>query len=448
MKPTILIIDDEKVLRENFKKIFELEGYDAVTAENGSEGIRRFADSEPDIVFLDVCLPDINGLEVLDSIKKLDADAVVIIITAMAGFSGAVKFIKAGAYDYLPKPFDVEELKFIVQKAWESILLRNRINEIEQEEVKRYGFDKIAGESLAIKEVCSLASKAAASSTTAVLITGESGTGKELLAHAIHLSSPRRDKPFVVVNCTTLSEDLLESDLFGHEKGAFTGAVKKKIGKFELAHSGTVFLDEIGDLHPKLQMKLLRVLQEHEIERVGGTSPINVDVRIISATNKDIDSMLKKGRFREDLYYRLKVVSIKIPPLRDRGVDILLLSKKFVEEFNGDFKKGVRLSDDAESALMTYQWKGNIRELRNVIERTVLLSNKDIVTAEDLPEEIAAANNKYEPERLMTSGEVIPLEEFEKKYIKMVMQKMNGNKSETARILGITRQRLRRKIRE
>ncbi len=448
MKPTILIIDDEKVLRENFKKIFELEGYDAVTAENGSEGIRRFADSEPDIVFLDVCLPDINGLEVLDSIKKLDADAVVIIITAMAGFSGAVKFIKAGAYDYLPKPFDVEELKFIVQKAWESILLRNRINEIEQEEVKRYGFDKIAGESLAIKEVCSLASKAAASSTTAVLITGESGTGKELLAHAIHLSSPRRDKPFVVVNCTTLSEDLLESDLFGHEKGAFTGAVKKKIGKFELAHSGTVFLDEIGDLHPKLQMKLLRVLQEHEIERVGGTSPIKVDVRIISATNKDIDSMLKKGRFREDLYYRLKVVSIKIPPLRDRGVDILLLSKKFVEEFNGDFKKGVRLSDDAESALMTYQWKGNIRELRNVIERTVLLSNKDIVTAEDLPEEIAAANNKYEPERLMTSGEVIPLEEFEKKYIKMVMQKMNGNKSETARILGITRQRLRRKIRE
>ncbi|MBI3815299.1 MAG: sigma-54-dependent Fis family transcriptional regulator [Nitrospinae bacterium] len=289
MKPTILIIDDERVLRDNFKRIFELEGYGAVLAENGNEGIRRFADSEPDIVLLDVCLPDINGLKVLESIKKLDTNAMVLIITAMPGFDSAVKFIKAGAYDYIPKPFDVEELKFIIQRALESARLKKRVEDIEQQEIEKYGFDKIAGESMAIREVCSLASKVAASSTTPVLITGESGTGKELLARAIHLSSPRRDKPFVVVNCTTLSEDLLESDLFGHERGAFTGAIKKKIGKFEIAHTGTIFLDEMGDLHPKLQMKLLRVLQEHEIERVGGTSSIKVDVRIISATNKDVD---------------------------------------------------------------------------------------------------------------------------------------------------------------
>jgi DNA-binding NtrC family response regulator len=445
MKPTILIIDDERVLRENSRRIFELEGYNAIAAENGNEGIRKFADSEPDIVLLDVCLPDINGMAVLEGIKKLDANAMVLIITAVPGFDGAVKFIKAGAYDYIPKPFDVEELKFIVQKALESARLKRKIIEIEQEEIRRYGFDKILGESSVIKDVCSLASKAAMSSTTPVMITGESGTGKELLAHAIHLSSPRRDKPFVVVNCTTLSEDLLESDLFGHEKGAFTGAIKKKTGKFEMAHTGTIFLDEMGDLYPKLQMKLLRVLQEHEIERVGGTSPIKVDVRIISATNKDLDSMLKDGSFREDLYYRANVVNIKIPPLRERGEDVLLLSRIFIEEFNREFRKNIKLSPDSERLMLSYQWKGNVRELRNVIERTVLLSDKDTMTAEDLPPEISGDGDKNHS--LLNIEKIVPLEKLDEMYIKMVLDRTNGNRSEAARLLGITRQRLSRKIR-
>ncbi len=444
MKPKILIIDDEKILLENFQHIFEMEGYDVALSENGNEGIRRFAEFEPDIVLLDVSLPDMNGIEVLEKIKKIDEDAAIIIITAMPSFDSVVRFIKAGAYDYIAKQFDIENLKFNIQKTFESVQLRKRLIEIEQKEIEKYGFNKIVGESKAIKDVCSLASKAAASSTTAVLITGESGTGKELLAHAIHFSSPRRDKPFVVVNCATLSEDLLESDLFGHEKGAFTGAIKKKIGKFEMGHTGTIFIDEIGDLHPKLQMKLLRVLQEHEIERVGGTSPITVDVRVISATNRNLEAMLKSGSFREDLYYRLNVVNIKIPPLRERGDDILLLSKRFIDEFNMEFKKKVRLSADAERSFAAYQWKGNVRELRNIIERIVLLSDKDIITMEDLPEEIGAADN-INPAAL-SAEMLIPLHEFEERYIKTVLQKVNGNKSEAARILGITRQRLSRKI--
>lgn len=452
MKPTILIIDDEALVRENLKIVFVMEGYEVVLAENGEKGISKFSDSEPDVVLLDVKLPDIDGKEVLDRIRKIDNDAVVLIFTGAPGFDDAVEFIKIGAYDYLPKPMDIEELKFHVERALESARLKKRVEDIERQEIEKYGFERIIGESKAIKDVCSLASKVSVSSTTPVLITGESGTGKELLARAIHLSSPRRDKPFVIVNCTTLSEDLLESDLFGHEKGAFTGAIRKKIGKFEIAQTGTIFLDEIGDLYPKLQMKLLRVLQEHEIERVGGTFPIKVDVRIISATNKDLTVMIKDKGFREDLYYRLNVVNIKLPLLRERGDDILLLSRMFVAEFGKEFKKEVKLSVEAENALMAYQWKGNIRELRNVIERTVLLSDKNIIVPEDFPEDILYVDSKpvAEPsdkkKPLMEVREMIPLEQLDEMYIGAVLDKVGGNKSEAARILGITRQRLARKV--
>jgi DNA-binding NtrC family response regulator len=453
MKPTILIIDDEVLVRENLKIVFDMEGYNVLLAGNGEEGVGKFADNEPDVVLLDVKLPDIEGKDVLERIRKIDNDAVVLIITGVPGFEDTVEFIKSGAYDYLPKPLDVEELKFHVDKAIESARLRKRVEYIEKEEIEKYGFDKIIGESKAINEVCSLASRVAVSSTTPVLITGESGTGKELLARAIHLSSPRRDKPFVIVNCTTLSEDLLESDLFGHEKGAFTGAIRKKIGKFEIAQTGTIFLDEIGDLYPKLQMKLLRVLQEHEIERVGGTFPIKVDVRVISATNKDLTTMVKDRGFREDLYYRLNVVNIKLPPLRERRDDILLLSRRFVDEFSREFKKEAKLSADAENFLMAYQWRGNIRELRNVIERTVLLSNKNIIEPGDLPEDILYGNSKPTADiietavkPLMEVNELVPLEKVEDMYIQKVLDKTGGNKSEAARILGITRQRLARKI--
>ena len=453
MKPTILIIDDEALIRENLKTVFLMEGYDVLLAENGEKGVRKFSDSEPDVVLLDVKLPDIDGKEVLERIKKVDGNAVVLIITGMPGFEDAVEFIKSGAYDYLPKPMNIEELKFHVERALESARLKKKVEDIERQEIEKYGFERIIGKSKAIKDVCSLASKVAVSSTTPVLITGESGTGKELLAHAIHLSSPRRDKPFIIVNCTTLSEDLLESDLFGHEKGAFTGAIRKKIGKFEMAQTGTIFLDEIGDLYPKLQMKLLRVLQEHEIERVGGTFPIKVDVRIISATNKDLTVMIKDNKFREDLYYRLNVVNIKLPLLRERGDDILLLSRRFIAEFGTEFKKEVKLSVETENVLMAYQWKGNIRELRNVIERTVLLSNKDIIEIEDLPEDILHHDFKSSSvqtdkgiKSLMELRELIPLDKLEEIYIGEVLDKTGGNKSEAARILGITRQRLARKI--
>jgi len=451
MKPTILIIDDENLVRENLKTVFVMEGYEVVLAENGEKGISKFSDSEPDVVLLDVRLPDIDGKEVLEKIRKIDNNAIILIITGAPGFEDTVEFIKSGAYDYLPKPFDVGELKFHIEKALESARLRKRVEDIERQEIEKYGFDKIIGQSKAIKEVCSLASKVAVSSTTPVLLTGESGTGKELLARAIHLSSPRRDKPFVIVNCTTLSEDLLESDLFGHEKGAFTGAIRKKIGKFEIAQTGTIFLDEIGDLYPKLQMKLLRVLQEHEIERVGGTFPIKVDARVISATNKDLTAMTKNNEFREDLYYRLNVVNIKLPSLKERGDDILLLSRRFVAEFSTEFKKEVKLSNEAEKVLMIYQWKGNIRELRNVIERTVLLSNKDTIMPEDFPEDIIYADSKSAAEQsdkkkpLIDIRDILPLNNLEEMYIAAVLDKVGGNKSEAARILGITRQRLARK---
>ena len=452
MKPTILIIDDEVLIRENLKTVFLMEGYEVVLAGNGEDGVSKFADSEPDVVLLDVKLPDIDGKEVLERIKKVDGNAVVLIITGMPGFEDAVEFIKSGAYDYLPKPMNIEELKFHVERALESARLKKKVEDIERQEIEKYGFERIIGKSKAIKDVCSLASKVAVSSTTPVLITGESGTGKELLARAIHLSSPRSDKPFIIVNCTTLSEELLESDLFGHEKGAFTGAIRKKIGKFEIAQTGTIFLDEIGDLYPKLQMKLLRVLQEHEIERVGGTFPIKVDVRIISATNKDLTLMIKDRGFREDLYYRLNVVNIKLPLLRERGDDILLLSRRFVAEFGAEFKKEVKLSVETENVLMAYQWKGNIRELRNVIERTVLLSNKNIIVPEDFPEDILYVDSKpvAEPsdkkKPFMEVKELVPLEQLDEMYIGAVLDKVGGNKSEAARILGITRQRLARKV--
>lgn len=453
MRPVILIIDDEKILRINLKDIFIMEGYHVALAENGEEGIRKFIESEPDVVLLDVRLPDIDSREVLKEIRKTDGGAVVFIITTLPAFEDAVEFIKLGAYDYLPKPLDIERLKFGIERALESSQLKKKIEDIEKQEIERYGFDKITGESRAIKEVCSLASKVAVSYTASILITGESGTGKELLAHAIHLSSPRRNKPFIVVNCTTLSEDLLESDLFGHEKGAFTGAIRKKLGKFEMAHGGTIFLDEIGDLYPKLQMKLLRVLQEHEIERVGGSSPIKVDVRIVSATNRDLSAMIKNGGFREDLYYRLNVVNIHLPPLRERGDDVLLLSDKFIKEFSMELKKNIRLSADAKNALMAYQWKGNVRELRNVIERTILLSNKDTIAVEDLPEDIRlsyggskAAHNQRGDEPLIDVREIISLEKLEEMYIKAVLNKTDDNKSVAAKMLGISRQRVARKI--
>lgn len=454
MKPVILIVDDEMHLRINLRDIFILEGYNVVLAGNGEEGINKFFESEPDVVLLDVRLPDMDGRDVLKKIRKINSNVVVLIITTLPGFDDAVQFIKLGAYDYLPKPLDIERLKFSIERALESSQLKKKVEDIEKQEIERYGFDRIIGESNVIKEVCSLASKVAMSNTASVFISGESGTGKELLAHAIHLSSPRRDKPFIVVNCTTLSEDLLESDLFGHEKGAFTGAIRRRLGKFELAHGGTIFLDEIGDLYPKLQMKLLRVLQEHEIERVGGTSPIKVDVRIISATNKDLTVMIKNNSFREDLYYRLNVVNIHLPPLREREDDVLLLSNKFIAEFSAEFKKTIKLSADAKNALMTYDWKGNIRELRNVIERTVLLLNKNTITIEDLPEDIRFSyagskitDNQIDDNKpLIDVREIIPLIKLEEMYIEAVLNKTGDNKSEAAKMLGISRQRVARKI--
>ncbi len=455
MKPVILVIDDEMYIRINLRDIFILEGYNVVLAENGEEGINEFYESEPDVVLLDVMLPDMDSREVLKKIRKINNNAVILIITTIPDFEDVVEFIKLGAYDYIPKPLDIERLKFSIERALESSQLKKTVEDIEKQEIERYGFDRIIGESKAIKEVCSLASKVAMSNTASVLISGESGTGKELLAHAIHLSSPRQDKPFIVVNCTTLSEELLESDLFGHEKGAFTGAIRKKIGKFELAHRGTIFLDEIGDLYPKLQMKLLRVLQEHEIERVGGTSPIKVDVRVISATNKDLAAMIKENNsFREDLFYRLNVVNIHLPPLREREDDVLMLSEIFITEFNTEFKKKIKLSTDAKNALMAYQWKGNIRELRNVIERTVLLLNKNTITVEDLPEDIRFSyagskttdNLSDDKKPLIDVREIIPLNKLEEMYIEAVLNKTGDNKSEAAKMLGISRQRVARKI--
>jgi len=384
----ILIVDDEPNIRRVLEAVFSKDGYRVFVAENGKKAL-DLVSTEPDldVMLCDLVMPDLNGVEVLEAAREINPGLSVVMITAHGTIKTAVDAMKLGAFDYVTKPFDMDEIKLVVKNALERSRLLAENIQLRQELKSRYRFDGVVGESGKMQEVYKIIERVAGSNAT-VLIRGDSGTGKELVARAIHYSSPRSAKPFIAVSCAALPETLLESELFGHEKGAFTGAVGQKAGRFELAHQGTLFLDEVPELSPAMQVKLLRVLQERQFERVGGTRTLQVDVRLIAATNRNLEEAVASGAFRADLYYRLQVIQVFLPPLRERKTDIPPLVEHFIEKFNQQNGKNVKfVSQEAMELLMKYGWPGNIRELENAIERGVVLAdaNSELITPDLLP---------------------------------------------------------------
>ncbi len=444
MKVKILIIEDEELLLQSLGRALSEDGYLTIKAKSGKQGLDLFKRHEPDMVLLDVRLPDINGMKVLKKIKELNRDTsfAVIVMTAFSGIKGAVEAIKLGADDYIAKPFDIEELKIIISRCLASKDIMAEVNHIRSLKKQKYQFNNIFTKNPKMKDIIGIAKRVSAKSNANILLLGESGTGKELFAKAIHYNSPRADCRMVVVNCSALAEGIIESEFFGHEKGAFTGATRQKKGYFEEADKGTIFLDEIGEIDQKTQVKLLRFLEERVIQRVGGTEDIEVNVRIIAATNRDLQGEVRNGRFREDLYYRLNVISILIPPLRERKDDIPLLVEYFIKEFNKILGKSVMgCNNEALQVLLNYDWPGNVRELRNVIERAMLLCNEEIILEEDLTPEIS--NEKSLAAKVCGQYEK-SLDEIIKLYSERMLQICNNNQAKAARALGISRPRLRR----
>lgn len=444
VKGKILIVDDEKNIREGLRKAIELDGYEAITAEDGLMGLKIFQSEDIDLVIADLKMPNMSGEDMLKKIVQKDKTIPVIILTGHGTIENAVETMRMGAYDFLEKPPHLKRLSLLIKRALEKKKLEIENRELYKKLDNKYGFNNIIGTSSAMQKVYERVMQASPSRSN-MLITGESGTGKELIANAIHRLSKRNDSPLIKVHCAALNENLLESELFGHEKGAFTGAISRKKGRFELADGGTIFLDEIGEISQSVQVKLLRVMQEKEFERVGGEQTIKVDVRIISATNKDLYEEVKKGNFREDLYYRLKVVQIKMPPLRERKTDIPLLVNAFIKEFakeNG--KDSMSITPKAMSYLEAYEWQGNIRELRNIIEGAVVLSKDDKITEENLPEYIIKNDNTQSI--YIKPG--MSLSEIEKIAIQSTLAYTKNNKTKAAEILGIGRKTLHRKIDE
>lgn len=445
IRPTILIVEDEKDTASGLKKLLE-SSYDVLLSQSAEAAIPLIKSDNPDIILSDLRLAGMDGLELLREIKKIKKDPIVIILTAYGTVENAVKAMRLGAFHYLTKPLNSEELTYVLEKAMETKRLAEDNVELRRELERQRGGENIIGESAAIKTLLETASQVARSNAS-VLIQGESGTGKELLAHYIHAMSPRKDKPFVVVHCASLTETLLASELFGHEKGAFTGATERKTGRFERANEGTVFLDEVSEIKEEMQVKLLRVLQDGEFERVGSTKTIKVDVRIISATNKVLQEEVKKGNFREDLFYRLNVIILEVPPLRDRKEDIPLLANYYKDFFAEVNRKEIRsIEPAAMEALKNYRWPGNIRELKNVIERIVVLSQNNVIQLSEIPSDIRGGGTGNEREG--TELKATNLREAEKELIQKKLIECKGNKSKAAEMLGISRRTLYRKIEE
>jgi len=453
MTQKIIVIDDEKLIRWTLEQHLVKEGYDVVTAESAEKGLELINEDPPDVVLLDNRLPEMTGLELLEKLNVQERGLLVIMITAYGMVEAAVKAMKLGAYDYITKPFNLEEITFVIRKALETGSLRNQVKQLRQEATSRV--DAIAGECDEVVKVKNLILRIAKSDATTVLIQGESGTGKELVAKALHYSSARADKPFMAINCAALPETLLESELMGYEKGAFTDAKASKKGLFELADGGTVFLDEIGDMHIGMQAKLLRLLEERTFRRVGGVKDINVDVRVVSATNQDLAKAMSEGRFRKDLYYRLQVVQIDLPPLRDRGRDILLLARNYIGYFNRECHKNVRgISKDAEQILLSYAWPGNVRELKNVIERAMILEIDNELQPEHLSPEILEARPSEAAltgAPLSLDGFVIPetglsIEDVENALVRKALEMASGNQTRAAQLLRMPRDAFRRKM--
>jgi two-component system NtrC family response regulator len=434
MTPRILVIDDEERMCWALERALSHDGYQVATATRGLQGIQLAQETEPSIVILDLKMPDIDGIEVLKELKTLYPNLPVVMITAHGTIDTAIEAMKIGAADYIMKPFKLEEIRVQIKQALHLTSLENQVDYLRQELGKKYG--KLVGQSEAIKTITLLIQQVSKTAAT-VLITGESGTGKEVAAAEVHKLSNRADKPFVAVNCAALPEHLLESELFGHEKGAFTGANSKKKGRFEIADKGTIFLDEIGEMPINMQAKLLRVLQERCFERVGGTETIHVDVRVIATTNRDLTAAISRGTFREDLYYRLNVMRINMPPLRSRKEDIPLLVNHFLEKFDPSHSK--KISPEAMKTLTRYNWPGNIRELQNVIERALIVcQNSEIKTAHFPSELLDRPEETSTPEIHLSEGG-FSLEELEKHLIIKAMEKYNNNQTRVAKYLGISR---------
>ncbi len=444
MKRKLLVIDDEKNIREGLKKSFELDGFEVFTAEDGNQGLNVLSTNGADIVICDLKMPNMSGEEFLDNARNLYPNIPVIILTGHGTLQNAVDVMRKGAFDFFTKPVNLDKITLSVERAIENYDLKQENKELKKKIYEKYSFENIIGTSQPIQNVFEIVKQVAPSKAN-VLVEGDSGTGKELIANAIHNLSDRKDKPLIKVHCAALNENLLESELFGHEKGSFTGAINQKKGKFEAADGGTIFLDEIGEVSQATQVKLLRVIQEKEFDRVGGVKPLHVDVRIIAATNRDLHEEVKNGNFREDLYYRLKVISITMPKLKERKSDIPLLVDAFVKEFaeiNGKSKMNV--SPKAMAMLEGYSWPGNVRELRNIIEGAVVMCKGSTISEENLPGFIK--DNQETNTISLDTG--ITLAEAEKRVILATLAMTKGNKSRAAEILKIGRKTLHRKLEE
>ena len=444
MKFTVLIIDDEENIRNGLAANFELEDYEVKTAANGKDGLDLVAKGDIDLVITDLRMDGISGEEVVKRVTTETPGIPVIVLTGHGSIDAAVEAMKSGAYDFLTKPLNLEQLNLIVKRALENRELSLQHKLLKEEIESSACLEQMIGRSAEMQKVFSMIKKVAPAKAS-VLITGESGVGKELVANAIHNLSGRKDKAFIKVHCAALSESLLESELFGHEKGAYTGADSMQKGRFELAHGGTIFLDEIGEINQNVQIKILRVLQEKTFERVGGEKSISVDVRIVAATNKNLEDEVKAGRFREDLYYRLNVVHLKVPSLKERKDDLPLLIDSFIKKFAAENEKEIiGIDSKAKAALLKYDWPGNIRQLQNCIESSVVMSNGKQIKLEDLPLSVS----EYTGQEAISIPMGISLEDAEKIIIMQNLSANKGNKSKTADILGIGRKTLHRKLNE
>jgi len=437
---SILIIDDDPLIRKTLSSHLTKHGFEVQSAEDGEEGLEKYSEAGPDLVLLDIRLPDIDGLEVLRQIREKQNRAAILIMTAYDDMKTTVEAVKLGAFEYLVKPLDYVALDLTIEKAFQVKALEEKVSYLVAEKQKAYTIDNIIGRSAPMRDVFKLIGSVA-NTRANVLIQGESGTGKELVAKAIHYNSPYKDEPFIVINCSAISDTLLESELFGHAKGAFTDAVCETKGKFEIAGKGTLFLDEIGDVSPNLQSKLLRVIESRDFMKVGGERVLKTEARIIAATNQNLKALIEAGKFREDLYYRLKVVEIHLPSLRERKDDVPELVAYLLEKINRELRRNVRkIPPEVMKSLTELPWKGNVRELENALTRAVILAKGDVVLKENLP---------VEPdEKKLFARELVSLEEVEKDYIQYVLTATKGSKTKASQILKISRPTLDKKIKE
>jgi len=443
----ILLIDDEPAQIISIKSFLKRRGYQVLSANSGIDGLTVLSEGNIDLVFTDFRMPEMNGLEVVQQVQKINPEIPVVVMTAYSDSEDAVQVMKEGAFDYLSKPVDLDELELLVQKAKERSYLISENKLLKNQLESRYKFDAIISQSGEMEEVINTAGRVAKSKAT-VLIRGESGTGKELIAKAIHFASDRKDKPMITVNCAALTETLLESELFGHEKGSFTGAVAQRVGRFEQADGGTLFIDEIGDIPAQTQVKLLRALQFGEFQRVGGTETIKVNVRILTATNRNLEDMIRQGSFREDLFYRINVVAVHLPALRERKTDIPVLISHFLEKYTGLNEKEISgISKEAQDYLMRYHFPGNIRELENIIERAVVMTRDTIITTTDLPSGLSVSHESMilDPTNFSDSFSD-KVAAFETTMIEHALEIKTGNQSQAAKLIGISERHLRSRM--